>query len=731
MKLFNFLILIFLLFFFGFFLIPDQVEADTNELKVFFFKNTPICIVGDACIVDYGCINSTNKCCTIENGINITEANMRAENSDWDQLPLLEKQKKIQYKCCISVRDKDDNVIKAFQKNDNVKGLKPSDNNDCSNISGDNKIFLNPGLTYSEIYGNYPEDDTDDIGLRDEVKKFVTQVKDWTNETLNLEPDFVEIEILETSEKVELSRLWDGLWMSPDNAGSLINPYITKDTDFVIVTQNIYDSSRNLFFPLPACGLNFGADNGVGGASYSWIPKSFVHGHSVWFECANSGTYMHEWLNAMDYAVDQVTGVPDQYKNNYPDYCYNPNSTNCSASQTRLWFPCASAHSTKDPCFEACGQNWNNYCASVDDCNSVWHRFILEKHYVPTYEYSLDPNSSSYLGHSLIGNHCRNGIKDCGETDIDCGGSHCSVCSSVKSITVTSPNGGEIWIHGHTYDITWTATGVANVTISLQGINTKTIATSVSASLGEYSWTVPIDISLSSGYKILIKDTNSLMNDQSDNFFTIIPPICLDSDSGKNYYLKGTVTDSTGKSYPDICSSDTLIEYYCGTDNIYRNEFFTCPYGCNNGACKEGITINLSLEAKPVGGNHLINKVSIFKSGQTTVIWSKTNSTTDNNDLILDLSNFTYNRSDLYNIKTEIDNYLDKKVTHNLVDNITTAVQMKIGDLDNNNIISSSDWTAMADNWQTGDSDADFNEDGIVNTIDFSFMNRNWGASGD
>jgi len=37
----------------------------------------------------------------------------------------------------------------------------------------------------------------------------------------------------------------------------------------------------------------------------------------------------------------------------------------------------------------------------------------------------------------------------------------------------------------------------------------------------------------------------------------------------------------------------------------------------------------------------------------------------------------------------------------------------------------------MLSKWGTADVSADFNEDGIVNTIDFSFMNRNWLSIGD
>jgi hypothetical protein len=50
----------------------------------------------------------------------------------------------------------------------------------------------------------------------------------------------------------------------------------------------------------------------------------------------------------------------------------------------------------------------------------------------------------------------------------------------------------------------------------------------------------------------------------------------------------------------------------------------------------------------------------------------------------------------------------------------------KIGDLNNDGIVNSFDWAYMNSKWYTNDSVADINKDGIVNTIDFSMMNQNW-----
>lgn len=90
-----------------------------------------------------------------------------------------------------------------------------------------------------------------------------------------------------------------------------------------------------------------------------------------------------------------------------------------------------------------------------------------------------------------------------------------------SSITVLSPNGGEICVKGQICKIKWTAKGIKNLMIGLQGPSSRTILASAPASGRYYSWIVPVDIVESSAYKILIGDIESPLNDQSDNYFSI------------------------------------------------------------------------------------------------------------------------------------------------------------------------------------------------------------------
>jgi|GEM_PF-2182646 len=65
---------------------------------------------------------------------------------------------------------------------------------------------------------------------------------------------------------------------------------------------------------------------------------------------------------------------------------------------------------------------------------------------------------------------------------------------------------------------------------------------------------------------------------------------CTDSDEGDNYYVKGQCTQRVGTGVgmvSDLCADEeTLKECYCENNSLkYVN--YTCPYGCNDGACLE------------------------------------------------------------------------------------------------------------------------------------------------
>jgi len=52
------------------------------------------------------------------------------------------------------------------------------------------------------------------------------------------------------------------------------------------------------------------------------------------------------------------------------------------------------------------------------------------------------------------------------------------------------------------------------------------------------------------------------------------------------------------------------------------------------------------------------------------------------------------------------------------------------GDINNDGIVNSIDWSIMNAHWFTNNAQSDINHDGIVNSIDFSILNSNWFKGG-
>src|SRR3989344_3921045 len=67
---------------------------------------------------------------------------------------------------------------------------------------------------------------------------------------------------------------------------------------------------------------------------------------------------------------------------------------------------------------------------------------------------------------------------------------------------------------------------------------------------------------------------------------------CVDSDNGKNYFVKGTTSGIDAKtnvqtSQTDRCANRrTLIEYFCDANGKVASVFTACSLGCSSGICK-------------------------------------------------------------------------------------------------------------------------------------------------
>lgn len=141
-----------------------------------------------------------------------------------------------------------------------------------------------------------------------------------------------------------------------------------------------------------------------------------------------------------------------------------------------------------------------------------------------------------------------------------------------KTVTVTSPNGGENWFTGSHRNITWTSVGVTNVWLRYRTGNMPegswtTIGTT-SANIGSYDWTVPNDVSTNCLVQI-IGDNDFSVIDQSDASFTIRQPaLNITSPNGgeewnigKSYQIKWTSNFSSMLTiYYSINNGQSWIE---------------------------------------------------------------------------------------------------------------------------------------------------------------------------
>ena len=110
------------------------------------------------------------------------------------------------------------------------------------------------------------------------------------------------------------------------------------------------------------------------------------------------------------------------------------------------------------------------------------------------------------------------------------------------SITVLSPNGGEIWKQGETHQISWKSSGLQSsdkiyidlITPSggISGGSFANILDKIAIAVpdtGSFSWTIPVGISVdktNNNYKIMIQNIGGEVIDKSDSIFTIKCSAC-------------------------------------------------------------------------------------------------------------------------------------------------------------------------------------------------------------
>ncbi len=151
----------------------------------------------------------------------------------------------------------------------------------------------------------------------------------------------------------------------------------------------------------------------------------------------------------------------------------------------------------------------------------------------------------------------------------------------IKTIAITSPNGGEAWLNGELHTIKWNANLIENVKIELSVDNGATWETVDDSypNTGEFFWIINIPMySASEECLIKISDvTDSIVYDISNEAFTIEPVgITVISPNGGEVWLNGSIQNITWIS-ENLGSSYLRIKLSTDNGQNWNSMAFAVP----------------------------------------------------------------------------------------------------------------------------------------------------------
>ena len=182
--------------------------------------------------------------------------------------------------------------------------------------------------------------------------------------------------------------------------------------------------------------------------------------------------------------------------------------------------------------------------------------------------------------------------------------------TTVPSITVTVPNGGETWQQGTLQTIQWTYTGNPGATVRIEAIKGATVAvvtpsTSIgTGGAGSYSLTIPYTTPAGSDYLIRVTSTsNPAYTDTSDAPFTISSAITVAVPNGGEIWQQGSI-QSIQWNYVGNPGPTVRIEAIKGaTVRVIANSASIGPGGSGSYTLTIPYTI-------PVGSDYVIRVTS-------------------------------------------------------------------------------------------------------------------------
>lgn len=155
------------------------------------------------------------------------------------------------------------------------------------------------------------------------------------------------------------------------------------------------------------------------------------------------------------------------------------------------------------------------------------------------------------------------------QTNQDFAASNGSPPPPPPSIIVDSPNGGESWQRGKSYNINWSSFGGVDSDVRIELFKGGVLNLKITSSTendGSYVWSVPSDQAIDSDYQIKITSTtnSSYYDFSNDNFFiTEQPRITVTTPNGGESWQQGTSQNITWDSVGNV-GSNVRIDLYKG-----------------------------------------------------------------------------------------------------------------------------------------------------------------------
>ena len=233
-------------------------------------------------------------------------------------------------------------------------------------------------------------------------------------------------------------------------------------------------------------------------------------------------------------------------------------------TQTITWTNLPSASGQYNIYYSINGTNWNNIASNVTGNSYAWA--------VP----NINAPSCLIRVEDYI-NTCKYDV------------SNATFAVTPATPLLTSPNGGQTWQLGCSYNITWltsTLYTTAKIDYSTDNGTTWTQIVSGASNSGSYAWTVPTTITPSTQCLIRISNTGYLaLNDVSNAPFTIAVPVTVNSfNTGGTAVGCSSVSISFTKS---PCLGNSWYVYY-STDN--GNNYSYVGYVTENGSATQTFT---------------------------------------------------------------------------------------------------------------------------------------------